>query len=233
MNPDGNSLWWEPEETLGPDDMRKVHSHVHEAWNTMKMDPLLLRQGNMSMEEGVLVCHSLELAVSKGNYPNRSVAGVTTHYVQMVWLQWCLRYVGSKWRATQVPILLTVATQDGFQGQQAPVIFGSLVSATPRIMHDIRRSNTLTSRAQPELHLLGGFTGWDGHPTPGAWIAALHDVSWEARSATVSTTLELARVLREGGVVEKVMEGTIYRLAPGGGVVALAMEGVEEEQEGT
>ena len=137
MNLDGNSSWWELEETLGADDMCKMHSHVHDAWNTMQMDPVLLRPGDMSMEEGLRVCHSLEVAMRRGNYPPKSVAVVTTHYAQMVWLQWCVRYVGSKWQATQVPILLTVATLDGLQGLQAPAILASPVSATPGIMHDI------------------------------------------------------------------------------------------------
>ena len=57
----------------------------------MKIEPVLLRQGNMSMEEVPLVCHFLQLAVRKGNCPNGSVAVVTTHYAQMVWLQWGLR----------------------------------------------------------------------------------------------------------------------------------------------
>ena len=46
-------------------------------------------------------------------------------------------------------------------------------------------------------------------------MAALRAVPWEAGSATVGDTLELAGVLREAGVVERVMEGTIYRLAGG------------------
>ena len=130
VNLDGDSCRWELEETLGADDLCKMHSHVHEAWNTMQMDLVLLRQGNITMEEGLLVCHFLELAFRRGNYLARTVAVVTTHCAQMVWLQWCVRYVGSKWQATQVPILLTVATWDRFQGLQAPVIFASVVSAT-------------------------------------------------------------------------------------------------------
>ena len=111
-----------------------------------------------------------------------------------------------------------VATLDWFQGLQAPIILASLVSATPGIMHDIRRSNTLTSRAQSELHLFGRITHWNAHPTPGVWMVALHAVQWEPGSATASDTLELAGVLREVGVIERVTEGTIYRLARGGGI---------------
>ena len=213
MDLDGGKWWHELEEALGTAELQKMQSHVVEAWISMKMDLVLARGGNMSMEEGLLVCHFLELAVRKGTYPNRSVAVVTTHYAQMVWLKWCLGYVGRKWHATTIPILLAVATLDQFQGLQAQVIFASLVSATPGIMHDIWRSSTLTSRAQYELHLFGRFSRWDEHPTPAAWIAALNVVQWEAGSAIVGTTLEVAGVLREAGVIDRVREGTIYRMA--------------------
>ena len=33
----------------------------------------------MSMKEGRLLCHFLELAVKAGRYPDRAVAVVTTH----------------------------------------------------------------------------------------------------------------------------------------------------------
>ena len=42
-------------------------------------------------------------------------------------------------------------------------------------------------------------------------------MQWEAGSGTVSDTLELAGVLREAATVDKIVHGTIYRLA--GGVV--------------
>ena len=197
----------------------------------MRIDPVLLIQGNLTMEEGLLVCHLLELAVRRGTYPARSVAVVTTHDAQMVWLDYCVRFVGCTWQANPVNLLKTVATRDWFHWLQAPVILASLVSATPGIMHDIWRSNTLTSRAQPELHLFGRFTQRKNHPTHGVSIAALHAVRWEADSATVSDTLERGGVLREAAVVEKVMHGTIYRLAVGGGGGALAVEAMEEAQE--
>ena len=96
------------------------------------------------------------------------------------------------------------------------------------------RSNSRTSTAQSELHLFVRFTQWKTHCTPGVWMAALHVVQWEAGSATVSETLEPVGVLREAAVTDKVMEGTIYRLAGrGGGGGALAVEAMEEAQEGT
>ena len=126
-----------------------------------------------------------------------------------------MRFVGHKWQANPATPLKTVATLDRFQGLQAPIILASLVSPTPGIMHDIWRSNTLTSRAQSELHLFGRFTEWTTHPTPGVWLDALQAVQWEAGSGTVSDTLELAWVLREAAIVERIVHGTIYRLAGG------------------
>ena len=111
------------------------------------------------------MCHFLEYAVRRGTYPAQSVAVVTTHYAQMVWLQHCVTFVGRKWQAHPVKLLRTVATLDRFQGLQALVILASLVSPTPGVMHDIWRSNTLTSKAQSELQLFGRFTEWTTHPT--------------------------------------------------------------------
>ena len=169
--------WWEElERTLGAEDLGRTFNHVEEAWANLRMDPVLLKKGVLSMEEGLLVCHFLEYAVRRGTYPAQSVAVVTTHYAQMVWLQHCVRFVGRKWRAHPANLLRTVATLDRFQGLQAPVILASLVSLTPGIMHDIWRSNTLTSKAQSELHLFGRFTEWTTHSTPGVWLDALQAV---------------------------------------------------------
>ena len=99
----GTTWWGELEETLGSDDMGTLHSDVQDAWNNMQMAPVLLRRGNMSMQEGLLVCHFLELAVRRGTYLARSVAAGTTRFCQMVWLDYCVRYVGSRWKATRQP----------------------------------------------------------------------------------------------------------------------------------
>ena len=113
------------------------------------------------------------------------------------------------------PIVSAIATVDRFQGLQAQVILASLVSPVPGIMSHVWRANTLTSRAQSELHLFGRFAAWAGHPTPRAWIAALNEVQWEAGSAAVGSTLEWAGVFREVGVIDRVRQGTIYRLGGG------------------
>ena len=196
-----------------------MYSDVEEAWANMRMDPVLLNKGGLSMEKGLLVCHFLEYAVRRGTYPAQSVAVLTTHHAQMVWLQFCVRFVGRKWQVNPANLPKTVATLDRFHGLQAQVILASLLSRTPGIMQDIWRSNTLSSRAQSELHLFGRFTDWTTHPTPGVWLDALQAVQWEAGSGTVSDTLELAGVLREAAVVERIVHGTIYRSAGGGGGV--------------
>ena len=192
-----------------------MFNHVEEAWANLRMDLVLLNKGGLSMEEGVLVCHFLEYAVRRSTYPAKSVAVLTTHYAQMVWLQHFVSFVGRKWQAHLVNLVRTVATSDTVQGLQGPGILASLVSPTPGIMHDIWRWNTLTSRAQSELHLFGRFTKWTTHPTLGVWLDALHAVQWEAGCGTVSDTLQLTGVLREAGAVERIVHGTIYRLAGG------------------
>ena len=188
-----------------------MHSDVQDTWANMRMDPVLLKKRNLSMEEGLPVCHFLEYAVRRGTYPAQSVAVVMTHYAQMVCLDYCVRLVGCRWQANLVNLWKTVATLDRFR---------------------FWRSHTLTSRAQSQLHLFGRFTDWTIHPTPGVWIDALQAVQWEAGFGNVNDTFELAGVLREAAVVEKIVHGTIYRLAGGGGG-ALAVEAMEEAQEGT
>ena len=54
---DGTTWWEELEETLGPEALGRMYSDVQDTWSNMQMDPLLLKQGNLSMEEGLLVCH--------------------------------------------------------------------------------------------------------------------------------------------------------------------------------
>ena len=80
------------------------------------------------------MCHFMELGVRKGTYPKRSVVVVITPYAQMVWLKWCVEYVGRKKFHATTPILLAIATLDRFQGLQAQVICASLVSPTPGII---------------------------------------------------------------------------------------------------
>ena len=83
-------------ESLGKEHMDKIWGLVVEAWNCLTVDDVLASTGNMSLEEGLLVSHFLDLATKAGTYPERSVAVVTTHYAQMVWLQHCVDYVGRR-----------------------------------------------------------------------------------------------------------------------------------------
>ena len=114
-----------------------MQSYVLAAWNSMRAHDLLAGAGNMSMEDGLLVCHFLELAIKVGTYPDRSVAVVTTHYAQMVWLKHCVRFVGSRTYDTRHLIVSSIATLDRFQAVQAQVILVSLVCPTPGIVNDI------------------------------------------------------------------------------------------------
>ena len=93
----GSTWWGELEQTLGAEDLGRMYHHVAEAWANLRMDPVLLSKGGLSMEEGLLVCHFLEHAARTGTYPAQSVAVVTTHYAHMVWLQHCVAFVGRNW----------------------------------------------------------------------------------------------------------------------------------------
>ena len=104
-----------------------MYSDVEDAWANMPMDPVLLNKGGLSMQEGLPVHRFLEYATKRGTYPAKPVAVVTTHYAQIVWLDYCVRFVGCRWQANSVNLLKTVATPDLFQGLQAPVILASLL----------------------------------------------------------------------------------------------------------
>ena len=54
--------------------------------------------------------------------------------------------------------LQIIATLDRYPGLQATVVLASIVSSEPRFMKDVVRANTLTSRAQFELHPFGLFS---------------------------------------------------------------------------
>ena len=96
----------------------------------MRMDNVLAGGGNTSMEEGLLVCHFLDLAVRARTYTYRLVAIVTTHYAQMVWLKSCVRYVGSKMSDTMHPIVFAIPTLEGCKPKSSwppwcPLLHGS------------------------------------------------------------------------------------------------------------
>ena len=80
-------------------------------------------------------------------------------------------------------VVRVIATLDRYQGLQAPVVLASLVSSEPGIMKDVMRANTLTSRAQSQLHLFGSFFGWDQSPLTAGWLSALRVMADELRQS--------------------------------------------------
>ena len=134
---------------------------------------------------------------------------VTTHHTQMVWPRHCLFDVGKQLQCGGYPLHQVVATLDPFQGLQAQVIFASLVSEVLGIMTYVCTANTVTIRAQFELHLFGRSTQWRARPTLEAWIKTRSAVQKEAGSATSMETLPLAGGFREVGTCPDVVQWTI------------------------
>ena len=80
----------------------------------------------------------------------------------MLWLQQCVWEAARTLHGNQAyQCVEVIANLDRYQGLQAPVVLASLVSSEAGIMKDVVRANTLTSRAQSELHLFQPFFGWD------------------------------------------------------------------------
>ena len=77
----------------------------------------------------------------------------------MLWLQHCVLEARRRLHGDQAyECVQVIATLDGYQGLPGPVVLASMVSSEPGIMKDVVRSNTLTSRTQSELHLVGVVT---------------------------------------------------------------------------
>ena len=68
----------------------RLKREIIRAWECLVMDADMLAQGNLSKDEAWLVLHFLEHAHNAHVYPSKSVAIVTTHYAQMLWLQHCV-----------------------------------------------------------------------------------------------------------------------------------------------
>ena len=139
----------------------------------------------MNMEEAFLVVHFLELAQRKHTYPDKSVAVVCTHYAQMLLLQCCIGQMAEWLGEGRYACVSAISTLDHFQGLQAQVVVASLVSAAPGIMLDVVRANTLISRAQSELHLIGHFEQWRSRGATGSWLKGVEvvqdksEVAWD------------------------------------------------------
>ena len=106
-----------------------LRREVGRAWESLVMDEAMRNQGNTSKEEAWLVLHFLEHAQNANAYPPKSVAIVTTHYAQMLWLQHCVWEAGRRLHGDQAyECVQMIATVDRYQGLQAPVVLASLVS---------------------------------------------------------------------------------------------------------
>ena len=211
-----------------------LRREVGKAWACLVMDEAMRNQGNTSKREAWLVLHFLEHAQSANVYPPKSVAIVTTHYAQMLWLQHCVWEAGRGLHGDQAyECVQTIATLDRYQGLQAPVVLASLVSSEPGIMRDVVRANTVTSRAQSELHLFGAFLGWEDSPLTAGWLSGLRVMAAALRDYPSQEDVQKVRlpgVLYQQPTLAKPEVGVIYKFK-GGGVGdggAVALETVEE-----
>ena len=164
--------------------------------------------------------HVLEHAHSAHVYPAKSVAIVTTHYAQMLRLQHCVWEARRRLHGNQAyECVQTIATLDRYQGLQAPVVLAPLVSSEPGIMKDVVRANTLTSRAQSELHLFGPFFGWDNSPLMAGWLSGLSVMADELRQSPSQEDVQRVRlpgVLYQQPTHAKLEVGVIYKFKGGG-----------------
>ena len=186
------------------------------------MYDVLASAGKCSVDEALLVVHFLEHATMQNAYGPNTVAVGTTHYAQMIWLLHCVWRVGEtlcgekyKYQCLQI-----ITTLDRYQGLQAPVILASLVSSTPGIMKDVVRANTLTSRAQSELHLFGPFNRWYAEAITGNWLKGLQrmaDAVGQGGGIEGLETVRLPGVMWRQATLHGQLEGFIYTFK--GGVV--------------
>ena len=203
------------------------------AWDSLVMDDDMLAQGNLSRDDAWLVLHFLEHAHNAQVFPPHSVAIVTTHYAQMLWLQHCVWEAGPRLHGDQAyECVQVIATLDRYRGLQAPVVVASMVSLEPGIMKDVVRANTLTSRAQSELHLFGPFFGWDQSPLTAGLLSCLRAMADQLRqgiSQEEVQSLRLPEVLYQQPTLAKPEAGVIYNFKGGFGAGgAMALEAVEE-----
>ena len=201
--------------------VRLLRREVGRAWESLVMDEAMRNEGNTSKDEALLVLHFLEHAHNANVYPPKSVAIVTTHYAQMLWLQHCVREAGRQMHGDQAyECVQMIATLDRYQGLQAPVVLASLVSSEPGIMKDVVRANTLTSRAQPELHLFGAFLGWEESPLTAGLLSGLRLMAAELQnfpSPAVVQKVHLPGVMYQQPTLAKKEVGVIYKFRGGGG----------------
>ena len=162
----------------------RLRKEIIKTRDCLVMDADMLAQGNLSRDVAWLVLHFVDHAHNAHAYPPKSVAIVTTHYAKMLWLQHCVWEAGRRLHGNRAyECVQVIATLDRDQGLQAPVVLASLVSSEPRIMKDVVRANTLTSRAQSELHVFGPFFGWYQSPLTAGWLSGLRMMADELRQS--------------------------------------------------
>ena len=223
---------------IGPLDPPPVHKNMRHLRGQTAHTTSLMRHQTSDLihiaDEASLVLHFLQHAHSAHVYPPKSVAIVTTHYAHMLWLQHCLWEAGHRLHGNQAyECVQTIATLDRYQGLQAPVVLASLVSSEPGIMKDVVRANTLTSRAQSEVHLFGPFFGWDQSPLTVGWLSGLRVMADELRQSPSQEDVQRVRlpgVLYQHPALAQPEVGVIYKFKGGGvgGGGAVALETVEE-----
>ena len=142
----------------------------------------------------------------------------------MLWLQHCVSeaarsvHVDEAYESVQV-----IATPDRYKGLQAPVVLAFMVSSEPGIMKHVVRANTLTIRAQSEVHLFGPFFGWDQSPLTAGWLSGLRVMADQLQQGATQEELQSVRllgVLYQQPTLAKPQVGVIYKFKGGGlGVV--------------
>ena len=100
-------------------------------------------------------------------------------------------------------------------------------------MRDLVRANTLTSRAQSELHLFGAFLGSDESPLTAGWLSGLRVMVAELQNFPSPDDVHKVRlpgVMCQQPTLAQKEVGFIYKFKGGGvgGGGAVALETVEE-----
>ena len=107
---------------------------------------------------------------------------------------------------THMSVCRSFAILVRYQGLQAPVVLASMVSSDPGILKDVVRANTLTSRAQSELHFFGPFFGWDVSPLTAGWFTGWRVMADQLRQGATQEQVQkvqLAGVLVQQPTLDK------------------------------
>ena len=115
-----NKAEWKHELTrygMSEERVQRLKWEIMKPWDCLVMDDEMLRQGNLSKDEAWRMLHFLDHAHNAQAYPPRSVAIVTTHYAQMLWLQHFVWEAGGRLHGDQAyECVQVIATLDQYQG---------------------------------------------------------------------------------------------------------------------